>query len=107
MEFLEKAKNDIEEQYSSALEDLYNVSVSCYCHYKSTLNQIDFVMKRRENLSCKEIYQDEISLAVTEWNIMRNDSRIGYEASNHYYFTFNDLMEKVINCAYLASLEEK
>ena len=64
-------------------------------------------MRRRENLSCCDLYCDEISLAVTEWEIMRRDSRIGYEASNHYLFTLNDLMEKVVNCAFLAREEQK
>ena len=37
---------------------------------------------------------------------MAQDSRIGYEASNHYYFTRNDLAEKVINCTFLLEEEE-
>ena len=26
------------------------------------------------------------------------DSRIGFEASNHYYYSLNDLIEKMVNC---------
>ena len=29
------------------------------------------------------------------------DSRIGFEASNHYLYTANDLREKVLNCEHL------
>lgn len=25
------------------------------------------------------------------------DSRIGFEASNHYYYSLNDLIEKMVN----------
>lgn len=104
---LEKAGNRIQSDRAQSLAELRDISQVCYCHFKSTLNQINFVMRRRENLSCCDLYCDEISLAVTEWEIMRRDSRIGYEASNHYLFTLNDLMEKVVNCAFLAREEQK
>ncbi len=44
------------------------------------------------------ILDEEIQLARRLWQVMRRDSRIGYEASNHYYYTENALMEKVLNC---------
>ncbi len=42
-----------------------------------------------------------MSLVLKLHDIMMKDSRIGYEASNHYYYTTNDLKEKIINCATL------
>ena len=88
------------------LNELKNIAICCYCHFKTTLNQSLFVQRRRENLSCKDIYEDEIRIALLEREAMRKDSRIGYEASNHYYFTQNDLAEKVINCQYLLDCEQ-
>ena len=35
------------------------------------------------------------------YNLMQNNSAIGYEAANHYYFNKGMLAEKVINCEYL------
>ena len=37
--------------------------------------------------------------ALTEWlyRLAASDARIGYEASNHYYFTQNSFLEKLIN----------
>ena len=102
---LEKAVQTAEKEYQENLEELYNISQCCYCHFKSVLNQIDFVRQRRENLSCAKLAEDEISLAVKEWKLMRRDSRLGYEASNHYFFTANDLQEKVINCLWLIEKE--
>jgi hypothetical protein len=32
------------------------------------------------------------------YEIQRRDSRIGFEAANHYFFIPLDLVEKVINC---------
>jgi len=44
--------------------------------------------------------------------LSRRDSRIGFEASNHYYYFPLDFVEKVINCEYilqdwLPGVEEK
>jgi len=30
--------------------------------------------------------------------LVRQDSRLGFEAGNHYLYTKNDLLEKIINC---------
>jgi phosphoribosyl-ATP pyrophosphohydrolase len=30
--------------------------------------------------------------------VARDESRIAYEASNHYYYTPADLLEKMLNC---------
>lgn len=104
---LDEAEKIIQPEYKDNLSELKNISLVCYCHFKTTLNQIDFIIRRRENLPCRDIYLDEIELAVAERRAMAQDSRIGYEASNHYYFTCNDLAEKVINCTFLLEEEEK
>ena len=49
----------------------------------------------------REIVLDEIRLARRLFTLSRQDSRIGYEASNHYYYVPVDLVEKVINCRYV------
>ena len=48
---------------------------------------------------------EEQTLAIKLYHIARVDSRIGFEASNHYYYTLNDLREKVINCDYILNEE--
>jgi hypothetical protein len=40
----------------------------------------------------------EIELAVRLHAVQSRDSRIGFEASNQYYYVPVDLAEKVINC---------
>jgi hypothetical protein len=35
------------------------------------------------------------------YEIARQDSRIGFEAANHYAYTLNDLKEKVVQCEWL------
>lgn len=43
------------------------------------------------------ILDEEIGLARGIHAVMLRDSRIGYEASNHYYYTANDMKEKILN----------
>ncbi|MBI5832707.1 MAG: hypothetical protein HZB16_10420 [Armatimonadetes bacterium] len=40
-------------------------------------------------------------MAKTLCELARADSRLGFEATNHYAYTTNDLREKVLNCAAL------
>lgn len=49
----------------------------------------------------KEILQSEIEIAKRLFVLSRQDSNIGYEASNQYYYLPVDLMEKVVNCQYI------
>lgn len=47
------------------------------------------------------VIDEEIKIAKVLYEIVKKDSRIGYEASNHYYYIDRDLQEKIINCEYL------
>ena len=47
--------------------------------------------------------QAELALARRLFTLAQEDSRIGFEASNQYYYLPVDLVEKVINCRWLLS----
>ena len=51
----------------------------------------------------KEILNRESTLAERLFELSSADSRLGYEASNHYFYVPLDLAETVVNCAYLES----
>ncbi len=80
--------------------------------YRSVANQSDFI-RHRDLLSkggtdkasakgrLKEILLSEIKLARRLYELQSVDSRIGFEASNHYFYVPDDLKEKVLNCRYL------
>jgi hypothetical protein len=55
-------------------------------------------MRETERRSMIAIIDEEIRLARSLYDLAASDSRIGYEASNHYYYTAQDLREKVLNC---------
>ena len=48
-----------------------------------------------------EIVQDEMDLSRRQYFVARGESLIGYEASNHYYYTPLDLVEKMLNCDWI------
>ena len=86
-------------------------------HFRSVSNQVRFVLardallkkdppssaeQRQERLKeMREVLADEIQAARRLFTLARQDSRIGYEASNHYYYLPIDLAEKVVNCRYI------
>jgi len=94
---------------SAARKDL-GIAEACYLHFRSVANQIQFYRLRQEMESVKpqaraaigahlsKIAESEIELATRQYTIAKRDSRIAYEASNHYYYRPLDLIEKVLNC---------
>ena len=45
-----------------------------------------------------EILDSEIALAEQELALVREDSAIGFESTNQYWFTPQDLVEKIAQC---------
>jgi hypothetical protein len=55
----------------------------------------------------REIAARELSTAKALLPLVQADSRIGYECSNHYFYTPQDVREKILCCrAILAALAE-
>ncbi|HEV8604518.1 MAG TPA: hypothetical protein VGQ99_04085, partial [Tepidisphaeraceae bacterium] len=77
-------------------------------HFQSVANQVRFVLARDSGAGAEQVakmrklMRDEAELAKELFVLTREDSRIGFEASNQYYYLPQDLMEKVINCDYIA-----
>ncbi len=69
------------------------------------VNIKSMAVQTRYNLARDEGRKDEIPALLAEegrlarqlYALAASDSRIGYEASNHYYFTQNNFIEKIIN----------
>jgi hypothetical protein len=93
------------------LAEELNVAEAAAIHFRTTANQAQFVSKRQALADAKEperrtalrkqleaIVRAELALAVRLHAIQRRDSRIGFEASNQYYYVPADLGEKVLNC---------
>ena len=100
IKYLLDAKTKIKAEFKDNYDDLLNVSEATYCHFRSTYLQISFIRHRNagQKLECIPILNEEIEIAKRLLAVVYRDSRIGFEASNHYYYTDNDLKEKVLNC---------
>lgn len=114
LDVLREFRGQVEDDKRKAYDELLDVSESAYFHFRSTYLQIAYVMLRDNLLKTEDIYEinqiksalikvieEEKEIAKRLCNIVRRDSRIGFEATNHYYYTVQDLREKVINCEYL------
>ncbi len=88
-----------------------SVAEAAAIHFRSVANQSRFVALRRKLADAKTsehlktiinaleaILKIEITLAQKLYQIQTRDSRIGFEASNQYYYVPMDLAEKVLNC---------
>jgi hypothetical protein len=98
------------EQRTAALQEL-SVGEAAAIHFQSTANQARFILARRRLNQAKtpddvqsacagleRLLRAEMELARRLHAIQTRDSRIGFEASNQYYYVPLDLAEKVINC---------
>ncbi len=97
----------------TAASDL-RLARAAHAHFASVANQARFVIARdalaRDGLSAeeraslrktiRELARDEIELARRQFELSWLDSRLGFEASNHYFYVPLDCVEKVISCEY-------
>jgi hypothetical protein len=87
------------------------VAEAAAIHFRSAANQARFVLARRALAAAKvpaetapqiaaleRVLNEELSLARRLHRIQSEDSRIGFEASNHYFYVPVDLAEKILNC---------
>jgi hypothetical protein len=106
---LRRAQNQVPEHLQAEARKDLGVSETCFIHFRSVANQVMFYILRQQlesgtgdlrqvRAEMAALARDEIDLARRLYPIARRDSRIGYEASNHYYYRPLDLAEKVLNC---------
>lgn len=95
--------------HSSDLDELIDMAQIVLCHFESSYHHIRFVNLRGEDAELADaasrremlqIVREEMDTVQTVIELRVKDSRVGYEASNHYYYTLQDLREKMINLAY-------
>jgi hypothetical protein len=97
-------------QRAAVIREL-NVGEAAAIHFRSVANQALFILARRRlagakskndaQSACAELerlLRAELGLARRLHALQTRDSRIGFEASNQYYYVPVDLAEKVINC---------
>lgn len=103
---LERARPFVSVAGVVAFDELERMALAAYYHFRSTWLQIKFVRRRgRRSESARRelavILAEEAELAKRLCALVRADSRIGFEAANHYAYSINDLREKVLSCEWL------
>lgn len=69
-------------------------------HFETCRDLTLYVMARAKGATSamRTAVQRERTRAKAYWPLVRGDSRIGYESSNHYFYIPNDVLEKVLAC---------
>ena len=88
----------------SALAEQLTFAEAAAIHFASVANQCRFVLARRagDKTAQLRLLESETTLATRLHALQSRDSRLGFEASNQYYYVPLDLVEKVINCQWVA-----
>ncbi len=94
----------------SALELELGVLRTCALHFGSTADQAEFIALRNAAVGAvgderarlrqrmASLARTELERAKTLYDLQMADTRIGFEATSHYYYVPLDLAEKVLNC---------
>ena len=92
-------------QGNAQYAELKMMAETVYLNLKSLLVQFLYNEgKEQENAQALlPLLDEEEYLAKALYALASKDARIGYEASNHYYFTQNTFLEKLINLEILKS----
>jgi hypothetical protein len=84
------------------IEEILLFAEVAYLHFEADVLQTEFSFyKRKENfdkIKLLKITRRAFNATKELMRLQSRDSRIGYEASNHYYYTKRTLMEKLVNC---------
>jgi hypothetical protein len=104
-------RTTLDARHRQAIDEELMVMEAASIHFRSTANQARFVVARRALAqantseeahtpiaSLESVLRHELSLARRLCAIQSRDSRIGFEASNQYFYVPLDLAEKAINC---------
>ena len=84
-------------------EELLRYANTVYCHYLSDILQTKFALAKRkgDRRGMAAYLREEKANAEKLLLLMRSDAKIGYEASNHYFYTERNLLEKILRMGQL------
>ncbi len=106
-EGLRRLKSLCGEREDARLEELWDCAEICDCHFRSMYLQCLFAAIRdnragAHDMTMAEILREEEEISMRVAAVQARNATIGYEASNHYFYYRNVLIEKAISCRYLA-----
>ena len=84
--------------------EVRTVAEGAYCHFRCTYLHIRFVrLRNRDDWgdAMSAVLREEMEVVQRLMALLRKDSRVGFEASNHYYYSEQTLLEHLLNCRWL------
>ena len=84
-----------------ALNELYDTAEVSYCHFRSSYLQSRFVQLRDAGEDYSAVVDEEIEVTLRLADVEARNSAVGYESSNHYFYTRGALMEKYLCCKHI------
>ena len=93
---LEKLKKLADNQL---IEELLTFGDVAYYHFLTDVNQTKYSICKRDNKreEMKPILLEEKEIATNVLRLLDKSSTIGFETSNHYFYTKRNVIEKLIN----------
>lgn len=90
---------------SHALSMLIDCAEAAYCHFRSSYLQFRFTRVRdeKEEGDLVAIAKEEEALVLRLSKVQARNPTIGFESTNHYFYSRAALMEKYVNCKYVQS----
>ncbi len=87
---------------NTELDEMIFMAQAVYAQYESAYHHIQFVNRRKEGNKAEmlRVVREEMDTVQETIRLRLIDSRFGFESSNHYFYTLQDLKEKMINLAY-------
>ena len=73
-------------------------------HFRSLVDQSRFILARNagDRQGMRDLALKELATAKEYLPLVRGDSRIGYECTNHYFYVPRDVCEKIALCRMIA-----
>ena len=80
------------------IDEIVRYAKVAYCHFTTDLLQTQFAYAKRQNdtATMRNCVIKEKQNAVNLLNLSVTDAKIGYEASNHYFYITPNLIEKIL-----------
>lgn len=103
---LERAAKLVDAEHRAAYDDLLRVAKMCEILYAGAVRQARYVQLRNRpsaGLEVAALLRAEESAVREMLALAQIDSRFGFEATNHYAYTTNELKEKLVNLAWIQS----
>ena len=96
----EKGVALLEGNSSKKVHELTIFARAAFAHFKADYLQTKFALLKRNRVENREeiakLLQEEKGNAEALLSLLYEDGRIGFEASNHYYYTDRNLVEKIL-----------